>query len=97
MLNYPFAERLYTRSLDAVAHAQRSGRPVILSDGDVVFQPHKVWRSGLQAAFESNVLIYVHKELELADVERRYPADHYVLIDDKVRFSPRSKRCGGAG
>ena len=86
LLEYPFAERLYPNALDAVRHARRFGKPVILSDGDVVFQPHKVFRSGLYDAFEGAVLIYVHKELELGDVEQRYPADHYVLVDDKVRI-----------
>lgn len=95
LLEYPFSERLYPKALDAVAHAKRFGRPVILSDGDVVFQPHKVWRSGLYDAFEGAVLIYVHKELELEDVERRYPADRYVLVDDKVRILSAVKRIWG--
>jgi FMN phosphatase YigB (HAD superfamily) len=86
LLEYPFASRLFPGALDAVNHVKRFGKPVILSDGDVVFQPHKVWRSGLHDAFDGAVLIYIHKELELEDVERRYPADHYVLIDDKVRI-----------
>jgi FMN phosphatase YigB (HAD superfamily) len=82
---YPFADRLVPNALAAVKHAKRFG-PVILSNGDVVFQPHKVRCSGLHDAFDGPVLIYVHKELELEDVERRYPADHYVMIDDKVRI-----------
>ena len=86
MVNYPFANRLFPESLDAVAHAQRLGQAVILSDGDVVFQPRKVDRSGLYDDFEGHVLIYVHKELQLADVEEKYPASHYVMIDDKVRL-----------
>ena len=86
MINYPFANRLYPESLDAVDHARRLGQAVILSDGDVVFQPRKVDRSGLYDAFEGHVLIYVHKELELHDVETKYPARHYVMIDDKVRL-----------
>ncbi len=86
LMRYPFANRLFPNSLDAVEHVGQWGRPVILSDGDVVFQPHKVYRSGLFEEFDGNVLIYVHKEQELADVEQRYPADHYVLIDDKLRI-----------
>ena len=86
MVNYPFANRLFPESLDAVEHARRLGLPVILSDGDVVFQPRKVDRSGLYDCFEGHVLIYVHKELELADVEKKYPAKHYVMVDDKVRI-----------
>jgi FMN phosphatase YigB (HAD superfamily) len=86
MINYPFANRLYPESLDAVQHAQSLGRAVILSDGDVVFQPLKVDRSGLREAFNGQVLIYIHKELELDDVEAKYPASHYVMVDDKVRI-----------
>ena len=86
MVNYPFANRLFPGSLDAVEHARKFGLPVILSDGDVVFQPRKVDRSGLYEYFEGHVLIYVHKELELADVEAKYPAKHYVMVDDKVRL-----------
>ncbi len=95
LLEYPFAERLYPNALDAVRHARKFGKPVILSDGDVVFQPHKVWRSGLYDAFAGAVLIYVHKELELEDVARRYPADHYVLVDDKVRILTAVKEIWG--
>ena len=86
MINYPFANRLFPESLDAVDHARRLGQAVILSDGDVVFQPRKIDRSGLYDAFAGHVLIYVHKELELDDVEAKYPARHYVMIDDKVRL-----------
>jgi FMN phosphatase YigB (HAD superfamily) len=96
MINYPFANRLYPESLDAVDHAQRLGQAVILSDGDVVFQPRKVDRSGLYDAFEGQILIYVHKELELDDVEAKYPADHYVMIDDKVRLLAAIKQHWGA-
>lgn len=94
-LEYPFANRLFPNSLDAVEHARKFGKPVILSDGDVVFQPLKVWRSGLHEAFDGDVLIYVHKETELADVEQRYPADHYVLIDDKIRILTAVKKIWG--
>ncbi len=96
LVNYPFANRLYPSSLDALDHLATLGRTVILSDGDVVFQPRKVERSGLFDAVESNVLIYIHKEHELDDVERRYPAEHYVLIDDKVRILTAVKQVWGA-
>jgi FMN phosphatase YigB (HAD superfamily) len=86
LMSYPFANRLFPNSLDVVKHVGQWGQPVILSDGDVVFQPHKVYGSGLFEEFAGNVLIYVHKEQELADVEQRYPADHYVLVDDKLRI-----------
>src|SRR5271166_2826693 len=86
LMAYPFANRLFPNSIDAVEHVAPWGSAVILSDGDVVFQPHKVFRSGLYEAFQGNVLIYVHKEQELADVERRYPAEHYVVVDDKLRI-----------
>ncbi|MBZ5655204.1 MAG: HAD family hydrolase [Acidobacteriia bacterium] len=96
MVNYPFANRLYPESLDAVEYARRLGRVVILSDGDVVFQPRKVDRSGLYDTFQGHVLIYVHKELELEDVEAKYPAAHYVMVDDKVRLLAAIKKYWGA-
>ena len=86
MVNYPFANRLYPNSLDVLERFRAWGPTVILSDGDAVFQPRKIERSGLQEAVDGNVLIYIHKERELDDVERRYPADHYVLVDDKLRI-----------
>jgi FMN phosphatase YigB (HAD superfamily) len=95
MINYPFANRLFPESLDAVEHAKKLGSAVILSDGDVVFQPRKVDRSGLYEAFEGHVLIYVHKEEELEDVEAKYPAPHYVMVDDKVRLLTALKQHWG--
>src|SRR5437867_4234366 len=86
MVNYPFANRLYPNSLDVLERFRSWGPTVILSDGDAVFQPRKIERSGLQEAVDGNVLIYIHKERELDDVERRYPAEHYVLVDDKLRI-----------
>src|SRR5258707_5240144 len=86
LLHYPFADRLYPGALDVIAHLRRSGPVVVLSDGDVVFQPRKVERSGLWGAVDGKVLIYIHKEQMLDDVERRYPAEHYVMVDDKVRI-----------
>src|SRR5499425_3545009 len=95
LVDYPFADRLYPGALDAVKHVQQWGPAVILSDGDAVFQPRKVDRSGLWSAFDGHVLIYVHKEQELADVERFYPADHYVLIDDKLHILASVKKIWG--
>lgn len=95
LINYPFANRLFPNSLDVLARCQQRGTTVILSDGDVVFQPRKVERSGLFEAVERNILIYVHKELELHDVERRYPADHYVMVDDKIRILTAMKESWG--
>ena len=92
LLHYPFANRLFPNSLDAVDYVKQFGTPVILSDGDVVFQPHKIHDSGLFDAFDGAVLIYIHKEVELEDVERRYPARHYVLIDDKLRILTAIKK-----
>jgi FMN phosphatase YigB (HAD superfamily) len=86
LINYPFANRLYPNSLDAIEHVKQWGPVVILSDGDVVFQPRKVERSGLLEAVDGNALIYVHKEKELDDVEQRFPAEHYVMVDDKLRI-----------
>jgi len=84
LVNYPFANRLFPESLDAVDRARAAGPAVIVSDGDVVFQPRKIERSGLMEAVDRNILIYVHKERELDDVEHRYPAEHYVMVDDKL-------------
>jgi len=95
LVDYPFADRLYPGALAAVKHVEPWGTPVILSDGDAVFQPRKVERSGLWRGFEDRVLIYVHKEQELDDVERLYPADHYVLIDDKLRILTAVKEIWG--
>jgi FMN phosphatase YigB (HAD superfamily) len=95
LVDYPFADRLYPGALNAVRHVQQWGPAVILSDGDAVFQPRKVEQSGLWQAFKDRVLIYIHKEQELADVERLYPADHYVLIDDKLRILSAVKRIWG--
>ena len=86
LVDYPFANRLFPRSLDVIDRFREWGPTVILSDGDVVFQPRKIERSGLFDAVEGNVLIYIHKERQLDDVEKRYPADHYVLVDDKLRI-----------
>ncbi len=86
LLEYPFANRLYPGSLDALAHVRQWGQTVILSDGDVIFQPRKAQRSGLWEAVEGRVLIYIHKEDMLDAVMERYPARHYVMVDDKLRI-----------
>jgi FMN phosphatase YigB (HAD superfamily) len=84
LLEYPFAERLFPQALDAVAHLRTLGLPVVLSDGDIVFQPRKIRRSGVAAAVEGRVLIYLHKEKVLDHMQQRYPAKHYVMVDDKA-------------
>jgi hypothetical protein len=94
-VNYPFATRLYPDSLDVIEHVKQWGKAVILSDGDVVFQPLKIERSGIYESVEGNVLIYIHKEQELDDVEKRFPAAHYVLIDDKLRILTAIKKIWG--
>ena len=86
LIDYPFAQRLYPQALAVLAHLQGMGETVILSDGDVVFQPRKIQRSGIWDAVDGRVLIYVHKELMLQSVAERYPARHYVMIDDKLRI-----------
>ena len=92
LVDYPFHERLYPNAVPVVEAAQRVGITAILSDGDAVFQPRKVEKSGLWRVFGDNVLIYIHKELELADVETHFPARHYVVIDDKLRILDAVKR-----
>jgi FMN phosphatase YigB (HAD superfamily) len=96
LVDYPFANRLYPGSLDALEHVRAWGETVILSDGDVVFQPRKVQRSGLWEAVEGHVLIYIHKEQMVDDVERRYPARHYVMVDDKLRILTAMKKIWGS-
>jgi FMN phosphatase YigB (HAD superfamily) len=95
LVDYPFVDRLYPGALDAIRHVRKWGRPVVLSDGDAVFQPRKVERSGLWKAFDGAILIYIHKEEELEDVERLYPARRYVLIDDKLRILAAVKKVWG--
>jgi FMN phosphatase YigB (HAD superfamily) len=97
LVDYPFADRLYPGALDVLNRLRSWGQTVILSDGDVVFQPRKVERSGIGEAVSGQVLIYIHKEEALADVERRYPATHYVVIDDKLRILAAIKRVWGEG
>ena len=92
LVDYPFANRLYPAALDVLERFRSWGRTVILSDGDVVFQPRKVERSGIAENVDGHVLIYIHKEEELADVEQRYPAEHYVLVDDKLRILAAVKK-----
>ena len=96
LVDYPFANRLYPSSLDALDRCASIGTTAILSDGDVVFQPRKIAGSGLWDAVGGRVLIYIHKEHELDDVESRFPADHYVLVDDKVRILSAVKAAWGS-
>ena len=95
LVDYPFANRLYPGALDVLEQFRAWGPTVILSDGDVVFQPRKVLRSGIWQAVDGHVLIYIHKEEALDDVERRYPAQHYVLVDDKPRILAAVKETWG--
>jgi FMN phosphatase YigB (HAD superfamily) len=95
LLHYPFADRVYPGAFDAIRHLRQRGPVVVLSDGDVVFQPRKVERSGLWAAVEGEVLIYIHKEQMLDDVEKHYPAERYVMVDDKVHILAAMKAVWG--
>ncbi len=92
LIDYPFAKRVFSKSIAVIEHLRRWGPIVLLTDGDVVFQPRKVDRSGLYEAVHGNTLIYVHKERELADVEARYPAEHYAIVDDKLAILTAIKR-----
>jgi FMN phosphatase YigB (HAD superfamily) len=95
LLDYPFGDRLFPAALEVLQRLRGLGPTVILSDGDVVFQPRKVERAGLSEAVDGHVLIYIHKEEALDDVEQRYPADHYVLVDDKLRILAAVKQFWG--
>jgi FMN phosphatase YigB (HAD superfamily) len=96
LLEYPFASRLFPRALDAIAHVRTFGLPVVLSDGDIVFQPRKIHRSGIWTATEGRVLIYLHKEKVLDHMQQRYPARHYVMVDDKANLLSAMKLVLGA-
>jgi FMN phosphatase YigB (HAD superfamily) len=95
LVDYPFAKQLFPGALDAIAHLSAWGPTVIVSDGDVVFQPRKVQRSGLWDAVDGRVLIYIHKEQMLEDIEQRYPAHRYVMVDDKLRILSAMKKMWG--
>jgi FMN phosphatase YigB (HAD superfamily) len=95
LIDYHFANRLYPGSLDAIERMNQWGPTVVLSDGDAVFQPRKVERSGIWDAVEGRVLIYIHKEEMLDDVEQKYPARHYVMVDDKIRILTAMKKIWG--
>jgi len=95
LLEYPFADLVYPRALDAVAHLRTIGLPVVLSDGDIVFQPRKIANSGIWEAVEGRVLIFLHKEQMLGAMQRRYPARHYVMVDDKPQLLATMKRVLG--
>ena len=95
LVDYPFPKQLYPGALAALEHCRRIGPTVVLSDGDVVFQPRKIQRSGIWDAVEGRVLIYLHKEKMLESVARRYPARHYVMVDDKVRILAALKQAWG--
>lgn len=93
LIDYPFADRLFPHALDVIELLKKKGQVVIVSDGDVVFQPIKIQRSGLSKAVEGKVLIYIHKERETDDVQQRYPSEHYVMIDDKLHILGAMKQC----
>jgi FMN phosphatase YigB (HAD superfamily) len=95
LLEYPFADRLYPGALEVLARLRELGETVVVTDGDAVFQPHKVARAGIARAVDGRLLLYVHKELALGDVERRYPAERYVLVDDKLRILTAAKQHWG--
>lgn len=95
LMDYPFSDRLFPAALEVLRRLHSLGPTVLLSDGDVIFQPRKIERAGLAGAVDGHVLIYVHKEEALDDVERRYPAEHYVLVDDKLRILTAVKRFWG--
>jgi FMN phosphatase YigB (HAD superfamily) len=91
LLDYPFANTFYPGALEVIRRLRQRAKVVIVTDGDAVFQVNKVHRSGLWDAVDGDVLVYVHKELMLRDIERRYPARHYVLVEDKIRILAATK------
>lgn len=95
LLDYPFSERLYPRALQAVAQLRKLGLPVVLSDGDIVFQPRKIHRSGIRDAVDGRVMVCTHKESSLSAMQARFPASHYVMVDDKPQLLAAMKRAMG--
>jgi len=95
LMDYPFADRLYPHALAVLERLRSVGTTVLLTDGDVVFQPRKVEHAGLGKVANGDVLVYIHKEEALEDVERRFPAAHYVLVDDKLRILDAIKKIWG--
>ena len=95
LLDYPFVDRLYPDALQVLTHLRRGAPTVVVTDGDAVYQPWKVHRAGIREAVAGDVLVYIHKELELDDLERRYPAERYVLVDDKLRILTAAKEFWG--
>ncbi|HEX6949396.1 MAG TPA: HAD family hydrolase [Nitrospira sp.] len=93
LIDYPFADRLFPHAFDVIQMLKQRGQVVIVSDGDVVFQPLKIRRSGLSKAVDDHVLIYIHKEQETDDVQQRYPSEHYLMIDDKLHILAAMKKC----
>ena len=96
LLEYPFTSRLFPHALEAIAHLRTLGSPIVLSDGDIVFQPRKIQRSGIWDAVEGRVMIYLHKEKVLDHMQRRFPAKHYVMVDDKANLLAAMKSVLGA-
>lgn len=92
LLTYPFSERLFPRALDVIDHVACWALPVIVSDGDVVLQPIKLHRAGLARKVQDRVLVYIHKEKELDDIMQRYPATHYVFVEDNLSILSSVKR-----
>ena len=96
IFGFPFHEVVYHDAAAVVAYLGRIGLPVILSDGDAAFQPHKIRAAGLEQMFDGRVLIFVHKETERVRIEAAYPAQHYVMVDDKPRIHPAMKAAFGS-
>ena len=95
LLEYPFAERCYPHALEAIAHLRTLGLPVVLSDGDIVFQPRKIQRSGIWDAVDGRVMICIHKQRSLAQMQQRFPASHYAMVDDKPQLLAAMKQSMG--
>jgi FMN phosphatase YigB (HAD superfamily) len=93
--NYPFFNALYPHTLETLQHLRTMGLTVIVSDGDQLFQPEKIFRSDLAETVEGRVLIYTHKQQHLEEILQKYPADHYVMIDDKPDILVDSKAIMG--
>jgi hypothetical protein len=91
ILGLPYAGYVYPGALETLTYLRTLGTTVIVSDGDAVYQAAKIARAGLAAAVDDHVLIFLHKEGRIEDVRQRYPAEHYLLIDDKLRILARLK------
>ena len=95
VMGFPYGDYLYPGAMDAVRKARTHGQVAVLSEGDATFQPHKIWRTGLDPEVDGNVLVFDRKLDHLDEMTAAFPADHYVLVEDKPEILTVVKRILG--